>query len=182
MPNKISKVKKPSFKNNKLRLSNLNLNKNSLEFLQSGQIYTVLITSIILVIYTSSMIYYLNKLKDCDCYELKNKKNYSNLSYLITIEAILLAVHLLIFIMSVFVISMTSGIKRGGSKEDVIPFYISMIIMLIISVYFVYYIYKLYENVDPDCPCTQNPLRYLLYIQAILTIVNIIIMLFNLFG
>jgi hypothetical protein len=176
MPNKILK-KKVSLKNNKL-----SLNKNSVEFLKSGQIYTLLATSIILVIYTSSMIYYLNKLKDCECYKLKNKNNYSNLSYLITIEAIILAVNLLTAIMCIFVISMTSGIKSGGAKDDIIPFYISIILMLIISIYFVYYVYKLYENVDPDCPCTQSPLRYLLYIQAILTIINIIILLFNLFA
>ena len=182
MPNKISN-KKISLKNLKSKKTELKINKNSLDFLKSGKIYSLLVSSAIVVIYTSSMIYYLNKLKNCECYELKNKSNYSNLTFLITIEAIILTVNLLMFIMGLFIISTINSIKSGGgsNNNDMIPFYISLIITLVVSAYFIYYVYKLSENVDEDCKCTQNPLRYLLYIQALITLIYIIILLFNLF-
>jgi hypothetical protein len=177
MPNKSLK-KNISSKKNKS-----NFNKESLELLQNGmsQIYILLASSIIVVLYTSSMIYYLNTLKDCKCYKVINKDNSSNLTYLITIESIILAINLFIFLMCIYTISMIGTIKSGGGDGDMIPFYISIVIMLVINGYFIYYVYKLSQNIDPECPCTQSPLRYLLYIQSLITLIYTIIILFNLF-
>lgn len=146
-----------------------------------SMIYFALGVVIINIAYISGIIHYLSKLKECQCYQIKNKINYSNITYLIVIEAFLLIINILSFISLIGSILVLNKVKSGGAKNKLNPaFYMGYLIYLLIYGYFVYYVYKLFENVDEDCGCTQNWLRYLLYIQATLMFVGIISLTFNL--
>jgi hypothetical protein len=160
-----TKTSKPNRVNTKLIKNDPSL-KNILYFL-----LTILIFNII---YISAILYYLSKLKDCTCFQIKNKINYSNINYLIIIESIILFMYIISLIATLYSISIINNPKSGGGKSFNPSQLISLIIMILIYGYFVYYVYKLYENVDKDCECTQSWLRYLLYIQATLMFITII--------
>lgn len=126
------------------------------------------------IIYLSSILYYLIKLQNCICYQIKNKLNYSNITYLIIIESILLFMYVVSLFLILDTLRKIGKSKSGGGKSLSPAHLISLIIMILIYGYFVYYVYKLYENVDKDCECTQSWLRYLLYVQALLMFFTIL--------
>jgi uncharacterized membrane protein YozB (DUF420 family) len=181
MPIKKSKLKKSkeskdSFKTKNILPSNFNKElskKNNLKMLK-GVIYTTLIINIIFIIYLSSIIYYLNKLKECQCFLDKNKSNYSNINYLILIESILLAFQIIAFLSIVYVIYMINNAKIGGGKDTIITAYIIFSILFLIYGFFVYYVFKLSENISDDCSCSKSWLRYLLYIQTFFIILSLV--------
>lgn len=129
-------------------------------------LFGVLAIYTIYILYIGSIIFYLNKLKDCPCFQYKNETNYTNLTYLIVIESILLALSIIITLVVLGLISATYTLKSGGAKGFMNYVFISLVLQILIYGYFIYYVYKLYENVDEDCECTQSWLRYLLYIQT----------------
>ena len=147
--------------------------KNLINMLKKSNIspknilYGLLIMTIIMVVYVSSIIYYLNTLKSCSCYQIENKLNYSNITYLIVIEAIILAASLINLTGIISSLSNVNKIMNGGGKSDFTMIYLFYLLMLIIDGLFIYYVYKLSQNVNEDCECTKSWLRYLLYIQAI---------------
>ena len=145
----------------------------------NGRIYSLLVVCIIIILYVSGIIHYLNTLKNCSCFQDKNSKNYSNLTYLIVIESIILALHILVTIVLVGGLYAINSGAVGGANIDKTPFIISIIISLIIYGFFFFYVYKLSENVSVDCPCTQSKLRYLLYIQAIFLLGGMGMSIFN---
>lgn len=146
-------------------------------------LFGVLAFYVIYILYVGSIIFYLNKLKDCPCFQYKNETNYTNLTYLIIIESILLAFSIIITLVVIGLISATYSLKSGGAKGFINYVFIGLILQILIYGYFIYYVYKLYENVDKDCECTQSWLRYLLYIQSgfmLLAVLGHIISIFNL--
>jgi hypothetical protein len=145
-------------------------------------LYGLLAFNILVIIYTSAIIYYLNKLQECACYQEKNKENYSNISYLIGIESIILAINIIYVIVLGASIYFLNKVKKGGAENNNIMIYIVLLLNIVLYSYFVYYVYKIYQNVSSDCECTQNWLRYLLYIQTVFMAFYIIIMLYNLFS
>jgi len=173
---KKSKESKDSFKTKNVLPSNVNTfikKKYNLKMLK-GIIYTTLIINIIFIIYLSSIIYYLNKLKDCQCFLDKNKSNYSNINYLIIIESILLAFQIIIFLSIVYVIYMINNSKIGGGKDIMITAYITFLILFLIYGFFIYYVFKLSENISDDCLCSKSWLRYLLYIQTFFILLSLV--------
>ena len=143
MPSKIKK----SLKKSKLsKYSNLNLSKDMHSI--NPLLYSILGVTLISIAYVSAIIYYLNSLKSCKCFQEKNKNNYSNLTFLIIIESIILTMNIILALGTIYL-----GIYG----------------------YFIYNVYKIYENIDPNCDCTENWLRYLLYIQAVLMLVNVLL-------
>lgn len=183
---KKSTTKKSSIKkndimnNNNLILKKYNLNKAKSN-VRSFLIIT-LIFNIIMVIFFSSIIYYLNSLKSCNCY-LENQVKKANLNYLIIIEAISLAFNVItvIYLVSLLIRlnNFEGGNKNSGSKYFAIVFFL---IYLFIYGYFVYNVYLIADNIDfsdvNNCDCSKNPIRYLLYAQGILVFVNLIMFLF----
>ena len=185
-------------KNNK-KLFNITKNNmpfNNIEKFMTPTIYVSLAFLIINIIYISSIIYYLNNLKECACYEVKNKINYSNITYLIVIESILLIINIIGFIGMIGLLSNLSSLqnlakgmnvnklsnKINKSSPGMHIYSIILFVYVIVYGYFIYYTYKLHENVDDNCKCTQSWLRYLLYIQAIgmaIGIVNFAVVLFQ---
>lgn len=146
-------------------------------------LFFVLAFYIICILYVGSIIFYLNKLKDCPCFQYKNETNYTNLTYLIIIESVLLAFYVVITLVIIGLILATYSLKSGGAKGFINYVFIALILQILIYGYFIYYVYKLYENVDKDCECTQSWLRYLLYIQSgfmLLAVLGYIISIFNL--
>ena len=158
-------IKENGLTQNKLMTSNVSIKKI---------LYIFLAIIMFNIIYLSAIIYYLNKLKSCTCFQIKNKLNYSNISYLIIIESILLIVYVFSLLMTLYSLMIIGKSKSGGGKSLLSAHLISLIIMLLVYGYFIYYVYKLYENIDEDCECTQSWLRYLLYIQAVLMLSGII--------
>ena len=145
-------------------------------------LYGLFVFYILVILYTIGIIYYLNQLQECTCYQDKNKANYANITYLIVIESMILAVNIIYLIVLGVSIFFINKLKHGGSEMNNAFIYITLLINVILYSYFVYYVYKIYENVSEDCLCTQNWLRYLLYIQTTFMAFFIIIMLYNLFS
>jgi hypothetical protein len=173
---KESKESKDLFKTKNVLPANVNKElskKNNLKMVK-GIIYITLIINIIFIIYISSIIYYLNKLKECQCFLDKNKSNYSDINYLIIIESILLAFQIIAFISIVYVIYIINNVKIGGGKETTITVYIIFSILFLIYGFFVYYVFKLSENISDDCSCSKSWLRYLLYIQTFFIILSLV--------
>jgi hypothetical protein len=144
-------------------------------------LYGLLVINILALLNTSAIIYYLNKLKGCTCYQEKNKKNYSNITYLIVIESIILAINIIYFIIFCGSIYFLNKIKKGGAGKNNTLIYIALLLYIILYSYFVYNVYKIYQNVSSDCECTQNWLRYLLYIQTVFNAFIILYYLFSMF-
>ena len=145
-------------------------------------LYGLLAFNILVILYTSGIIYYLNKLQECACYQDKNKENYSNITYLIAIESIILAINIIYVIILSFSIYFLSKIKKGGAEKNNAIIYAVLLLNIILYSFFIYYVYKIYQNISSDCECTQNWLRYLLYIQTVFMAFYIIIMVYNLFS
>jgi len=157
------------------KLSNKNI-INLAKKMDISPFYTILVVYIISIAYISGIIHYLNKLQACACYNDKNETNYSNLTYLVILESIILTIFILQTIGIIISIFAINNLKKGGAGKDNMKSYliVSLIINLAITIYFVYNVYKLSENVDPQCDCTKNWLRYLLYIQTFIMALGII--------
>lgn len=144
-------------------------------------IYVMLATILFNIAYLGGILFYLVKLRDCQCYQTRNKINYSNLTYLIVIESILMAFSIITLMGLLATMSAVNSLKSGGGKGTLHPsLYVGFTIYILINGYFVYYVYKLYENVDIDrkgtkeyCECSNSWLRYLLYIQSLLILFSI---------
>jgi hypothetical protein len=146
----------------------------------------LLTISLINIILISFIINYLNNLKKCTCYQDINNKNYSNINYLIIIESIILTLNIIMFILNVYLYNIFKILKKGGGDGGInnshIIIYIIFIIVLFINIYFIYNVYKLYENVDKSkekCECSKSFVRYLLYFQVILIIIQSITIIYS---
>jgi magnesium-transporting ATPase (P-type) len=153
--------------------------KNMIKLIKNLDIspfYTMLVFYVILIAYISGIIHYLNKLQSCACYNDKNVHNYSNLTYLVIVEAIILTLFIIQTIVVIVGIFAINNIKQNGAGKENMNAYliVSLIINLAITIYFVYNVYKLSENVDPQCDCSENWLRYLLYIQSFIMALGIV--------
>ena len=170
MPSKIKK----SLKKSKLsKYSNLNLSKDMHSI--NPLLYSILGVTLISIAYVSAIIYYLNSLKSCKCFQEKNKNNYSNLTFLIIIESIILTMNIILALGTIYLFSILNNSRSGGAESKNAWFYIWFLVYLGIYGYFIYNVYKIYENIDPNCDCTENWLRYLLYIQAVVMLVNVLL-------
>lgn len=146
------------------------MNKNQPQFM------LILFFGIIIILYISSIIYYLNNLKNCSCYQEIDKNNYSNLTYLVIIEAIILSFNIILFILYSALIFYNNKLQKGGNKNINYLIYLLTIIPLIIYGVFFYYIYKLHQNLNKnnECECSKSKLIYLLYLQCIFMIGGLI--------
>jgi hypothetical protein len=144
---------------------------------------SLLFLLIIIIAYISSIIFYLNNLKKCSCYNELDKNNYSNLNYLILIESILLSFSIILVILFLIGIFFANILQKGGSENINYILYFTAIIPLIIYGFFFYYVYKVHQNLNKihDCYCSQSKLIYLLYIQCIIMIFGLGYKYYNLY-
>ena len=178
MPKSSSKKSKSSSSSSSGKVKKMS-DKNMIKVIKDldiSPIYGMLIINIIAIAYISGIIHYLNKLQSCDCYKDKNDENYSNLTYMVIIEAIILTLYVISTVVIIIGLFAIKDIKQSGAGKTTITTYllITLIVNLAITIYFVYNVYKLSENIDPACDCTKDWLRYLLYIQAFFMTVGII--------
>jgi hypothetical protein len=177
---KVSSSKKSS--SSKMDLTKMDYkllsNKDAIQLIKSFNmtpIYSILVINLIQVAFISAIIHYLNNLQSCACYKDINNKNYSNITYLVIVEAIILTMTLISTIIISAVIFTMRKIKQSGGESNMYAYVlVNLIIILGITIYFVYNVYKLSQNINPECECTKNWLRYLLYIQAIIMTFGII--------
>lgn len=174
---------------------NILMLQNSIKLIDST-LNVFLIIYIIIIIYVAYIIYYINTLKKCPCYEIENKTNYSNLTYLTVIESIILvlsSIYVLIIIYFLFSSNSFSNTYLKFTKQlfsvslNNLKFVLILLVVILIAIYvaiayFIYYVYRLYQNVDENCPCTKNWLRYLLYIQAIFYLITFVMIIITSFS
>lgn len=172
MPSKKSK-KINNFKSNK-NYDLLKVKNNYLNVI-GFSIFLLLIITIIM----GYIVYYLNRLKYCPCFQVENIKNKTNLDYLIIIEVINIVFNLIMLFQLVSLYYAVSTM-RGGGKD--IKFYMLLIIFLYIIVYgyFIYFVYQLSKNIKYDCLCAQSPIRFLLYAQTWFIFIYLIFIIFGL--
>jgi len=137
--------------------------------------------NIISIIIIGCIIYYLNNLKECDCFNMNENDSKFGLNYIIFIEIIQIIGNLLLIYVLYRTYQFTNKLKVGGNKETNYMPLIALLMNVIIYSFFVYYIYQLSHHIKDDCECAQRPIRFLLYLQGILVFFNILMSLFDLF-
>lgn len=126
------------------------------------------------IIFVSGIIYYINQIKDCKCFQEKNKLVGVNITYIYILEIIILVLGLFTFIQLVISRSLINRVINGGNKQNSNnSLKIMFFITIIINGYLIYNIAKLSEIPIDDCQCDNSSLRYLLYIQAILMVISL---------
>jgi hypothetical protein len=108
-------------------------------------LYSILAVTLISVAYISSIIYYLNTLKSCKCFQEKNENNYSNLTFLIIMESIILTMNIILVLGTLFMISMVNNLPSGGSENKNMWFYLWFVVYLGIYGYFIYNVYIVFH-------------------------------------
>lgn len=180
------KKSKPSKKKDiglELNIKNKNYNLVKVKKNYLNTISLTIFVMVILVILIGYIIYYLNDLKSCQCFQDSNENNVANLDYLIIIESLGLAMNIIIIINLVSLYMQINKIKSGGaySYTTLLSLYVGIILYLIIYGFFVYNVFLLSQNVKSDCECALHPIRYLLYIQAAIILFYLILMVFGIF-
>ena len=189
-PQKKSALKKKSLKKNNNKFMNEMFNDSKISTrTPSNKLYnfntiksvsnSFFIFTIISILFVSFILYYLNELKKCDCFQNDEGKKI-NLNYLIIIESIILFFQIIMFFTVLHLIIKLKNFS-GGNKENSIFMYIFLVLYFLIYGYFIYYIYLIFENIKYDCECSRSPIRYLLYTQAILYAISLCMTLVGLF-
>lgn len=161
---KISKGKsQKKIINKELIKSGINTLKTSL-----GLFLTITIFYIFLV---SGIIYYINNIKNCSCFNELNKNNEVNINYIYILEIILLVLYILIALSLIYSISFLNKIQIGGANKLISVHTFGFIISLFINGYLVYNIYKLSQIKDDNCECSKDKFKMLLYVQSLLIII-----------
>jgi len=172
--------KKQSKTNNTNLMNNMNnkiYNFNNLKKATNSFFITMLIFTIISILYLSFILYYLSQLKTCDCFQNDETKKI-NLNYLIIIETVMLFFQIVMFL---YILSLIIKLRNfsGGNNETSIFIYIYLVLYFLIYGYFIYYVYLLSENIKDDCECSNSSIRYLLYFQTFFIALNLIMSLFG---
>jgi hypothetical protein len=150
----------------------MNIIKNTLFKLLKTINYFILSFSLLGIIYISLIIYYLNNLSKCNCFNQLNDNNYSDINFLIFIEYIILILFILLFLISINNFFMLKG-GNYSNKYDFLSIFI-LFFILSINIYILLTILKISQNVNNDCKCTNSWIRYLLYFQGIIILFNTI--------
>ena len=178
------KKNKNKNKNNIKLMNNMNIKKynfNNIKSATNSFFITMLIFTIISVLYLSFILYYLNELKTCDCFQNDETKKI-NLNYLIIIESIMLFFQIVMFLYILSLIVKLRNFSGGSKNEDVSIFmYIYLVLYFLVYGYFIYYVYLISENIKDDCECSSSSIRYLLYFQTFFIALNLFMTLFGLF-
>ena len=141
-------------------------------------LYIAIVFYLIVIAYISGIIYYLNNLKKCDCFKNSN----INLTYLIVIESIILALNVITSLfLIVIVFSFNNSISGGGNNNAKIYLMIIAVLNILILGYFIYNVYKLSKELNENCECSNSWLRYLLYIQSVFMLFSVGTSLYALF-
>jgi hypothetical protein len=181
--NKLNKLSNSFDKKNIKTILNISKDKKFIETVQKKLSIGIAII-LIGVILIGIIINYLSDLQRCKCFNETNDNNYSNITYLIVIEAIILIFYIIMLLMLIGSYMGIDKIKKGGyyNENEMMMYYLSFIIMLFIYSFFIYYVIKLHQNIKDDCQCAVSPVRYLLYIQTFLMIIVLIGSIINLSG
>lgn len=179
---KTKKSGKKASKGLNLDLKNKDYNLVKIKSTSLNIISITIIIEILLILLLGYIIYYLNNLKNCNCFIENNEENKANVDYLIIIESIGIAVNIIILLRSISLYMDINKIKSGGGNVNAILTYsIAALINLLVYGFFVYNVFLLSKNIDPTCECTQNPIRYILYLQAIFTSISILVSIIGIF-
>ena len=143
------------------------MKNNIVSFKKNYYSIIYIVVFILVLIYISFIIYYLNNLIKCDCYEDKDLK------YLLYSEYIILFIAFINIIIFYLIIN--------DSIKDLNYLFIIPIISLIVYIYIIYSTINVYKNTNVSCNCSMSIIRYMLYIQAIIGITALISSAINIF-
>ena len=134
-------------------------------------LFTLIFFISLVMVYIIPIIYYLNKLLVCSCFQKNEieKKNYADIQYMIMVEYYILIALFIYFL--VFYLYYKNIIKTITINFMLILTFI----VIVLYIFFIYYTYKIYQNTNKNCTCTESPIRYMLYIQAIFFFFSIIL-------
>lgn len=169
----VIKRKRDLFKKElKKKLAEMNIKKdNNFDFVING--FNILIVYYFLyIIFISGIIYYINKIKDCKCFQEKNKLVGVNITYIYIIEIIILVMSIIAFVQFIMARHYIKTIQKGGAMNNTTQ-KISFFISLLVNGYLIYNVVKLSEIPMDDCECDKNMLKYLLYIQSVIIAISL---------
>ena len=80
---------------------------------------------------------------------------------------------------------MSNGKMKGGANSTymslmLLPIIIA-IIMTVVYGYFIYYVYELSKNINKECECSDEWIRYLLYFQSVIMALGLV-MIYSIIG
>lgn len=181
--NKLTKLSSSFNKKNVTTILNISKDKKFIATIQNKLSISIAVI-VIAIILIGFIINYLSDLQRCKCFNEKNDNNYSNITYLIVIESIILISYIIILLVLIVSYMGIDKIKKGGyyNENEMMMYYLSFIIMLFVYSFFIYYVIKLHQNIKDNCNCAVSPVRYLLYIQTFLMIIILIGSIMNLSG
>lgn len=183
MIKKQKKGYKKAIKENKIDINLKNRDYDLLKLKSSYQsvLMISILISILIIIMICYVINYLLKLKKCYCFDNENNDTKVNIEFLLIMHIIFLAINLIILINLISYYFSIDKIKvSGGSiinKNKIIGMIIILLYTLVYG-FFIYNIYKLSNNIKKDCECSRNPIRFLLYIEAFLLLIHLVITLY----
>ena len=125
------------------------------------------------IFFISGIIHYINQIKDCKCFQEKNKLVGVNITYIYILEIIMLIISIIMFLNLLFLRSIITKIKNGGNKSILTTNKITYLLSLIVNGYLIYNIVKISEIPTDDCECDKSWLKNLLYIQVIIICISI---------
>ena len=128
--------------------------------------YTLITFSLLGIIYIGLIIYYLNNLRNCECYKKISENNHSDIQFLIFIESLIFVLFLILGLIAYINLVQVGGSNKNN-KYTLLSVFILFVILLV-NIYFIYSVYRIFQNVDEECKCTKNWIRYLLYFQTII--------------
>lgn len=174
--------KSPSKKMNNIEISNKNYNLIKVKSNYLNLLSISIFITALFIFFIGYLMHYLNDLRKCKCFQEENAINKSNIEYLLIIETVTIALNIIILINLINMYMSIDKLKSGGySTKTKLSIYIGVLIYLIIYGFFVYNVYKLSQNVNEECECTLNPVRYLLYFQATIILIYLIFLVSGVF-
>jgi hypothetical protein len=173
--NIVNRNKKLFNKKLKNKLKNLGLTEKDEIYDFMVNVFNILIIYYLCyIIFVSGIIYYINQIKDCKCFQEKNKLVGVNITYIYMLEIIILILGIVMFVQLVIAKIFIKKNKSGGNNENSnILLKITFLINIIVSGYLIYNIIKLSQIPIDDCECDKSSLRYLLYIQATIMTISL---------
>jgi len=135
-----------------------------------------LVFSLVFIISLFAIVNYLFHLKNCVCFEERNKEHKTNLNYLLSIDIILLVFY--VFLFAAILYAQYGQLSLTGRNTMMIiqnlrtiyyVLFVVVAVLIILTFLFIFYIYKLSLSLDESCECSNSKLKYLLYAQGVLS-------------
>lgn len=125
---------------------------------------------VINIVIISLSIEYINRLSSCGCFLDKDPNNAQNIRNMINLE------YYFIFAigLAVLYIVLSSFFKL---RLPILIWFLllAFLVARLLQLYFLYLTYGVFKDVSDDCECSNHNLRYILYTQAVLIVMALVL-------